>query len=158
MSKSATLTLQQWGNSLAVRIPAAVARSARFKVGQPVESVRAGLQCVGQVLGRGTRLTLAQKLAAYDPDLHEAKSWLPLRWGQRHSDGCPQGLVSGPSRHDLDRLQSQAGREMKDVHPLVVLSPREFNERTGIVIGLPMTTAAYNDTNPFAVKFKAPRA
>jgi antitoxin MazE len=37
MAKTATLTLQQWGNSLAVRIPAAIARSARFKVGQPVE-------------------------------------------------------------------------------------------------------------------------
>jgi mRNA interferase MazF len=47
----------------------------------------------------------------------------------------------------------QAGREMKDVHPLVVLSPREFNARTGIVIGLPMTAASYNETNPFAVKF-----
>jgi mRNA-degrading endonuclease toxin of MazEF toxin-antitoxin module len=47
----------------------------------------------------------------------------------------------------------QAGREMRDMHPLVVLSPREFNERTGIVIGLPMTTASYNETNPFAVKF-----
>jgi mRNA interferase MazF len=39
----------------------------------------------------------------------------------------------------------QAARE------LVVLSPREFNARTGIVIGLPMTTASYNETNPFAV-------
>jgi len=37
MSKTATLTVQQWGNSLAVRIPAAVARTARFRVGQPVE-------------------------------------------------------------------------------------------------------------------------
>jgi mRNA interferase MazF len=45
---------------------------------------------------------------------------------------------------------------MKDVHPLVVLSPRDFNDRTGIVIGLPMTTAAYNDTNPFAVKIRGP--
>jgi mRNA interferase MazF len=51
----------------------------------------------------------------------------------------------------------QAGREMKDVHPLVVLSPRQFNERTGIVVGLPMTTAAYNETNPFAVKFQGTR-
>jgi mRNA interferase MazF len=50
----------------------------------------------------------------------------------------------------------QAGREM-DVHPLVVLSPRDFNERTGIVIGLPMTTASYNETNPFAVKFTGPK-
>ncbi len=51
----------------------------------------------------------------------------------------------------------QAGREMKDAHPLVVLSPREFNQRTGIVIGLPMTTASYNETNPFAVKFTGPK-
>jgi mRNA interferase MazF len=46
----------------------------------------------------------------------------------------------------------QAGREMRDIHPLVVLSPQEFNQRTGIVIGLPLTTASYNETNPFAVK------
>ena len=37
MARTANLTLQQWGNSLAVRIPAAVARSARFQVGQLVE-------------------------------------------------------------------------------------------------------------------------
>jgi mRNA interferase MazF len=42
---------------------------------------------------------------------------------------------------------------MKDVHPLLVLSPKAFNERAGIVIGLPMTTAMYNETNPFAIRF-----
>ncbi len=47
----------------------------------------------------------------------------------------------------------QSGREMRDMHPMLVLSPKSFNARTGIVIGLPMTTAAYNDTNPFAIKF-----
>lgn len=40
---------------------------------------------------------------------------------------------------------------MRDVHPFVVLSPRSFNERTSLVIGLPMTTAEYNADNPFAV-------
>ena len=40
---------------------------------------------------------------------------------------------------------------MRDIHPLVVLSPRAFNAKTGLVIGLPMTSAAYNATNPFAV-------
>lgn len=45
----------------------------------------------------------------------------------------------------------QAGGEMRDLHPMLVLSPAEFNARTGLVIGLPMTTAAYNATNPFAV-------
>jgi mRNA interferase MazF len=45
----------------------------------------------------------------------------------------------------------QAGREMRDMHPFLVLSPRAFNERTSLVIGLPMTTAEYNADNPFAV-------
>ncbi|WP_439849207.1 type II toxin-antitoxin system PemK/MazF family toxin [Thioalkalicoccus limnaeus] len=42
----------------------------------------------------------------------------------------------------------QRGRKMRDVYPFLVLSPKAFNERTSRVIGLPMTTAAYN---PFAV-------
>lgn len=40
---------------------------------------------------------------------------------------------------------------MRDLHPFLVLSPRVFNERTSLVIGLPMTTAEYNADNPFAV-------
>jgi mRNA interferase MazF len=51
----------------------------------------------------------------------------------------------------------QSGREMRDMHPMLVLSPKNFNDRTGIVIGLPMTTAEYNNTNPFAIKFKGQR-
>lgn len=46
---------------------------------------------------------------------------------------------------------------MKDMHPMLVLSPKDFNQRTSIVIGLPMTTAEYNDTNPFAIKFQGPK-
>lgn len=46
----------------------------------------------------------------------------------------------------------QAGREMRDIHPFLVLSPRNFNERTSLVLGLPMTTATYNANNPFAVQ------
>jgi mRNA interferase MazF len=40
---------------------------------------------------------------------------------------------------------------MRDVHPFLVLSPAIFNGRTSLVIGLPMTTAAYNADNPFAI-------
>lgn len=40
---------------------------------------------------------------------------------------------------------------MRDVHPFLVLSPRIFNEKTSLVIGLPMTTAEYHSDNPFAV-------
>ena len=45
----------------------------------------------------------------------------------------------------------QVGREMRDIHPFLVLSPKIFNEKTSLVIGLPMTTAEYNVDNPFAV-------
>ena len=67
--------------------------------------------------------------------------------------------VWSPDRRDMIWINCnpQAGREMKDIHPLLVLSPKTFNERTGIVIGLPMTTAPFNDTNPFAVKFTGPK-
>ena len=63
-----------------------------------------------------------------------------------------------PDRRDMIWINCnpQAGREMKDIHPLLVLSPKAFNERTGIVIGLQMTTATSNETNPFAVKFVGP--
>lgn len=40
---------------------------------------------------------------------------------------------------------------MRDLHPMLVLSPAAFNARTGLVIGLPMTTADYNASNPFAL-------
>lgn len=46
----------------------------------------------------------------------------------------------------------QVGQEMKNVHPFLVLSPNEFNHKTSLVLGLPMTTAAYNQDNPFAVE------
>ena len=46
---------------------------------------------------------------------------------------------------------------MKDRQPLMVLSLREFNARTGLVIGLPMTSAAFNGTNPFAVRVEGAR-
>lgn len=52
----------------------------------------------------------------------------------------------------------QAGREMRDPHPVVVLSPRAFNERTSLVIGLPMTSAEYNADNPFAVAVGSTKA
>jgi len=45
----------------------------------------------------------------------------------------------------------QAGQEMRDIHPFLVLSPAEFNDKTSLVIGLPMTTANYNADNPFAL-------
>lgn len=58
-----------------------------------------------------------------------------------------------PDRQDIIWIDCnpQAGREMRDIHPFLVLSPRIFNDKTSLVIGLPMTTAKYNADNPFAV-------
>jgi len=76
MSKSiATLTIQKWGNSLAVRIPAAVARSARLSVGQPVgvSAEEGGVRV--QSLG-APRLSLAQKLARFNIGQHGGEAML----------------------------------------------------------------------------------
>ena len=58
-----------------------------------------------------------------------------------------------PDRQDIIWIDynPQVGQEMKDIHPFLVLSPQTFNDKTAIVIGLPMTTAAYNADNPFAI-------
>jgi len=64
-----------------------------------------------------------------------------------------------PDRRDMIWIDfnPQIGSEMKDEHPMLVLSSKAFNERTGLVIGLPMTHARSNDTNPFAIKYVGPK-
>ena len=64
-----------------------------------------------------------------------------------------QRLSWVPQRQEIIWIDCNphVGREMRDVHPFLVLSPRIFNDKTSLVIGLPMTTAAYNADNPFAV-------
>jgi mRNA interferase MazF len=66
------------------------------------------------------------------------------------------GALWAPDRRDIIWIDCnlQVRREMKDLHPMLVLSPKPFKERTGIVIGLPMTTAEFNDTDPFAIRFQ----
>ncbi len=69
------------------------------------------------------------------------------------------GSLWVPDRRDMIwiNFSPQIGSAMKDEHPMMVLSPKAFNERTNLVIGLPMTHAASNETNPFAIKFKSPK-
>ena len=59
-----------------------------------------------------------------------------------------------PERQDIIWIDcsSQVGADMKNAHPFVVLSSKKFNDKTSLVIGLPMTTATYNANNPFALK------
>lgn len=63
-----------------------------------------------------------------------------------------------PDRGDMIWIDFSPGhgKEMQDVHPMLVLSSRAFNEKTGLVIGLPMSTSAErNKGNPFAVEYTA---
>ena len=80
LEKSATLKVQRWGNSLAVRIPSSIARSAGFKVGQPVE-VSAQQSVVRVVAAGEPRLTLKQKLARFDPERHGGEAMATIRAG-----------------------------------------------------------------------------
>jgi antitoxin MazE len=77
---AATLTIQKWGNNLAVRIPAAVARSARLSVGQPVRVSAGKGGVVVRTLGP-PRLSLSQKLARFDRQRHSAEAMVSGRVG-----------------------------------------------------------------------------
>jgi len=58
-----------------------------------------------------------------------------------------------PERGEIIFIQfnPQAGKEMPDDHPMLVVSTKAFAERTGLVFGFPMTHAAYHADNPFAI-------
>ena len=65
----AVLDIKQWGNSLGVRLPAAVARAAHLHVDQRVRVSVEG----GQVVitpASDAALTLEQRLARFDPARH----------------------------------------------------------------------------------------
>jgi len=65
----AVLDIKQWGNSLGVRLPAAVAREAHLHVDQRVRvSVDGGQVVITPVTD--VSLTLEQRLARFDPVRH----------------------------------------------------------------------------------------
>ena len=71
----------------------------------------------------------------------------------------PKSPLWVPDRRDMIWVDfnPQSGGEMQGEHPMLVLSTKAFNDRTGIVIGLPMTHAESNETNPFAIKYVGPK-
>jgi antitoxin MazE len=73
-------TVQEWGNGLGVRITAAVAKAAHFVRGLPVsvEVVPEGI--LVRAAGK-PKLTLEQKLKAFDPALHGGESMADGRIG-----------------------------------------------------------------------------
>ena len=62
-------TIQEWGNGLGVRITSPVAKAAHFSQGVPisVEVVKDGVLL--RVVGK-PKLSLSQKLKAFDPEKH----------------------------------------------------------------------------------------
>jgi mRNA-degrading endonuclease toxin of MazEF toxin-antitoxin module len=58
-----------------------------------------------------------------------------------------------PERQDVIWIDGkpQACREIRDLHPVPVLSPRTFNAGTDLILALPMTAAACNATSLFAL-------
>ncbi|HVY23454.1 MAG TPA: AbrB/MazE/SpoVT family DNA-binding domain-containing protein [Steroidobacteraceae bacterium] len=80
MSARAQLTVQAWGNSLAVRIPARIAKASRLALGQPVALEVADGVVIVRPEGK-PKLTLAQKLKAYNPDIHGGEAMTTNRVG-----------------------------------------------------------------------------
>lgn len=58
-----------------------------------------------------------------------------------------------PERGEIIFIQFNpaVGEEMPDDHPMLVISTKAFNERTGLVVGFPMTHAERHADNPFAI-------
>lgn len=58
-----------------------------------------------------------------------------------------------PERGEIIFIQynPQVGKEMPNDHPMLVMSMKAFAERTGLVVGFPMTHAEYHSDNPFAI-------
>ena len=58
-----------------------------------------------------------------------------------------------PERAEIIFIQYHpaVGQEMPDEHPMLVMSTKAFAERTGLVVGFPMTHAQRHADNPFAI-------
>lgn len=70
MGAKVKLKVQNWGNNLAVRIPAPIARATRLVSGQVVTVEAVDGQIVVSAHGGPPRMTLEQMVKAFDPKLH----------------------------------------------------------------------------------------
>jgi len=70
MGAKVEVKVQTWGNDLAVRIPARIARAARLVSGQQVTVEFVDGQIVVSPQGGAPRLTLEQMVKAFDPKTH----------------------------------------------------------------------------------------
>jgi antitoxin MazE len=74
------LNIKHWGNSLGVRLPAAVARAAGLRADQRVRVSVEGERVVIERV-QETPLTLEQRLARFNPDRHGGEALVSERVG-----------------------------------------------------------------------------
>lgn len=65
----------------------------------------------------------------------------------------PRSALWAPDRAEIIFIQYNpaVGGEMPNDHPMLVISTKAFAERTGIVVGFPMTHSERHEDNPFAI-------
>jgi mRNA interferase MazF len=65
----------------------------------------------------------------------------------------PRSALWAPDRAEIIFIQYNpaVGEEMPNDHPMLVISTKAFAERTGIVVGFPMTHSERHEDNPFAI-------
>lgn len=58
-----------------------------------------------------------------------------------------------PERAEIIFIQfnPSVGEELPNDHPMLVMSTKQFAERTGLVVGFPMTHSERHANNPFAI-------
>lgn len=82
MLKKSISSVQKWGNSLALRIPATIARSAHFNIGTQVEvSIDNEDNVIVKPTGK-QKLTLQERLNLFDPVKHGGEVMASERIGK----------------------------------------------------------------------------
>ena len=66
----ARLIIKKWGNSLGVRLPAAIANEAKLHADQEVRLTVEHGRVIVEPIGASTDLTLDDRLTLFDPALH----------------------------------------------------------------------------------------
>lgn len=83
MLKKSILSVQKWGNSLAVRIPATIARRVHFHIGTQVELSVDKENVIVKPTGK-QKLTLQERLDLFDSVKHGGEIMASKRLGKEN--------------------------------------------------------------------------
>lgn len=88
----AVLDIKRWGNSLGVRLPAAVAREAGLREDQPVRISVRGDEVVITPIKEAT-VTLEERLALFDPAVHGGESMAAAAVGAEFAEDAVRSVA-----------------------------------------------------------------